>query len=63
MTIEEKINSLDLEIAQIKIFINSNYPYIGDLYDKRFLLKTQMHNLIKQKERQKKLNKINEHIR
>lgn len=63
MTIDEKIAKLDFEIFEIKVFINSNYSNTKSIYELmeyRMSLKKQKSYLLIQKERLKKLNKIND---
>lgn len=65
MTIDDKINSLESEIFQIKLYINTYYTNSKDIYELmeyRMTLKKQMRYLLLQKERLEKLNKINGRI-
>ena len=63
MTIDEKIAKLELEIFEIKVYINSNYSNTKSIYELmeyRMSLKKQKSYLLIQKERLEKLNKIND---
>lgn len=65
MTIDEKIKSLESEIFQLKIYINTYYTNSKDIYEMmeyRMTLKKQQKYLLLQKERFEKLNKINGRI-
>ena len=66
MIIEDKIKNIDCQLFAIKLTINSNYGVSFNEFDiaykTRYNLKLKKRNLLKQKERKQKLEKINESI-
>jgi len=62
MTIQEidkKINYLDQRVHQIKLYVNTCYPKnFDELIKERLSYKKEIGKLLKQKERQQKLERI-----
>jgi len=63
MTIDEKIQLVDLQLFSQKIVINSTYASLKQctkMYERLFSLKNEKRKLLKIRERKNKLKKINE---